>query len=153
MPIALLDTGVWFSYFVKNDTFHHDANLLVTELIAGQKKIVLPEAGRFELLNALTHELLNHEAVRQISQELHNLSPHVEIRYGSTNFWDTVLPANLPRLFLKSFDFIIAAYALHWEVTEFYSFDEKLNQALRRLKPEMVKVQVRKGRVIRSGKN
>ncbi len=148
MPEVLLDTGVWFGFFDKNDHFHHDANALVNEVLADGKKILLSEVERFELLNALTHELLNHESVRQIDSELRSMTPHVEIRYCETKFWDEILLANFPRLFLKPMDFIIASCALHWEVDEFYSFDEKLNRALRRIKPEIVKVKIKKGRVI-----
>jgi predicted nucleic acid-binding protein len=149
MPVALLDTGVWFGYFDKNDLFHRDANALVSELLAEGKKILLSEVERFELLNALTHELLNHERVRQIDNELRSMSPFVEIRYNETKFWDEILPANFPRLFLKSMDFIVASCALYWEVDEFYSFDEKLNRALRRIKPEIVKLKIKQSRVIR----
>ena len=149
MQEALLDTGVWFGYFDENDLFHHDANALVNELIADGKTIQLSEVERFELLNALTHELLNHERVRQIDGELHSMSPHVEIRYTEIKFWDKILPANFPRLFLKSMDFIVASSALYWKVDEFYSFDEKLNRALRRIKPEIVKLKIKQSRVIR----
>jgi predicted nucleic acid-binding protein len=149
MPEALLDTGVWFGYFDENDLFHHDANALVTELLAEGKKILLSEVERFELLNALTHELLNHEPVRQIDNELRSMSPHVEIRYGGIKFWDEILLANFPRLFLKFMGFIVASYALYWEVDEFYSFDEKLNRALRRIKPEIVQLRIKQSRVIR----
>ena len=148
MPNALLDTGVWFGYFVSDDVFHHEANKLVGKLIAAQKKILLPEIERFELLNALTHEMLNHEKVRQINDELNKLAPFVEVLYGDSKFWNDVLPANLPRLFLKPMDFIIASYALHWKVDEFYSFDEKLDRAMRRIQPAMVKVKIRKSHVI-----
>lgn len=148
MREVLLNTGVWFVFFDKNDLFHHDANALVNELLADGKKILLSEVERFELLNALTHGLLNHERVRQIDSELRSMSPHVEIRYCEPKFWDEVLSANFPRLFLKPMDFIIASCALYWEVDEFYSFDEKLNRALRRVKPEIVKVKIKKGRVI-----
>ncbi len=124
--------------------------MLVGKLIAAQKKILLPEIARFELLNALTHELLNHEKVRQINDELRTLAPFVEILYSDSKFWNEVLPANLPRLFLKPMDFIIASYALHWQVDKFYSFDEKLNRALRRVQPNIVKVKIRKSRIILS---
>jgi len=149
MPDVLLDTGVWFGYFVKNDVFHYDANLLVKELISGKNKILMPEVERFELLNALTHELLNHEKVQKIRDDLRSLSPSLEIRYGDTDFWDDVLPANLPRMFLKPLDFIIASYALHWKVDGFYSFDQKLNDAVRRLNPKIVKLKIKKGQVTR----
>jgi predicted nucleic acid-binding protein len=149
MPTALLDTGVWFGYFHTIDLFHHDADALVSELIAGGKTILLSEVERFELQNVLTHELLNHEKVRQINSELRGMSPHVEIRYTEIKFWDEILPANFPRLFLKSMDFIVASCALYWEVDEFYSFDEKLNKALRRIKPEIVKLKIKQSRVIR----
>lgn len=39
-------------------------------------------------------------------------------------------------------------YTLYWEVEAFYSFDEKLNKARRRVKPEIVKLKIRRGRVI-----
>jgi predicted nucleic acid-binding protein len=149
MPTALLDTGVWFGYFHKKDLFHHDANALVNELIADGKTILLSEVERFELQNVLTHELLNHEEVRQIDSELRSMSPRVEIRYTEIKFWDEILPANFPRLFLKSMDFIVASCALYWEVEEFYSFDEKLNKALRRIKPEIVMLKIKNSRVIR----
>jgi len=149
MPTALLDTGVWFGYFHTNDLFHHDANALVNELIVGGKTILLSEVERFELQNVLTHELLNHEKVRQINSELRGMSPHVEIRYTEIKFWDEILPANFPRLFLKSMDFIVASCALYWEVDKFYSFDEKLNKALRRIKPDIVKLKIKQSRVIR----
>lgn len=149
MPDVLLDSGIWFGYFVEDDAFHHDAYTLVNELIREKKRIVLPEIVKFELLNAATQELLNHNRVKEINQKLHYLSPNIELRYGDVNFWDNVLPSNLPRLFLKTFDFIIASYALYWNVDEFYSFDEKLNRAMRRLKPEIVKLKIRKGQVIR----
>lgn len=83
MSIALLDTGVWFGFFNKKDLFHQDANTLVKKLLANDTKMLLPEVERFELLNSLTHELLNHEHVRQIDGELHRMSPHVEIRYSA----------------------------------------------------------------------
>jgi predicted nucleic acid-binding protein len=92
MSTALLDTGIWFGYFDKNDLFHHQAEI---------------------------------------------------------KFWDEILPANFPRLFLKSMDFIVASCALYWEVDEFYSFDEKLNKALRRVKPEIVKLKIKHGRAMR----
>jgi predicted nucleic acid-binding protein len=149
MAGVLLDTGVWFGYFDKNDVFHRDADELMTKLLAEGKKILLSEVGRFELLNALTHELLNHERVRQIENELFRMSPHVEIRYSEKKFWDEVLPANFPRLFLKPMDFIIASCALYWEVEAFYSFDEKLNIALRRIKPDIVKLKIKRGRVVK----
>ena len=148
MPNVLLDTGVWFGYFVRDDVFHHDADKLVSKLIASEHKILLPEIERFELLNALTHELLDHERVRQISDELRKMTPSIELVHGDSEFWNEVLPSNLPRLFLKPMDFIIASYALYLEVEEFYSFDERLNRAVRRLQPDIVKVKIRKGRVI-----
>ncbi len=148
MPDVILDTGVWFGYFDKNDTFHQDANTLVNELLADGKKVLLAEVGRFELLNALMHELLNHERVRQIDNELRSMSPFVEIRHSETKFWDEILPANFQKLFLKTMDFIIASCALYWEVDEFYSFDENLNKALLRIKPEIVKLKIKQGRVI-----
>jgi len=148
MSEALLDTGVWFGYFVKQDTFYHEAKSLIDELFVRKKKILLSEAGRFELLNALTHELLNHEEVRKIHEKLRSMSPYVEIRYGGIKFFDEILLANFPRLFLKSMDFIVASYSLYWEVDEFDSFDEKLNRALRRVKPEIVKLKIKQSRVI-----
>jgi len=45
-------------------------------------------------------------------------------------------------------DFIVASSALYWEVDEFYSFDEKLKRALRRIKPEIVKLKIKQSRVI-----
>ncbi|MFQ5632228.1 MAG: type II toxin-antitoxin system VapC family toxin [bacterium] len=149
MSNVILDTGVWFGYFVKRGLFHEDARALVKELFVSSKKILLPEVVRFELLNVLTHELLNHQKVQEINDELRRLAPYVENRYGDVHFWDNVLPANLFRIFLRDFDFIIASYALYWDVDAFYSFDEKLNRAMRRLKPEIVKLKIRKGHVIR----
>ncbi|MCI0698937.1 hypothetical protein L0337_43915 [candidate division KSB1 bacterium] len=58
------------------------------------------------------------------------------------------MPEQLPRLFLKTMDFIVACYTLYWEVEAFYSFDEKLNKAMRRIKPEIVKLKIRRGSVI-----
>ncbi len=148
MPEAMLDTGVWFAYYVKHDIFHREANAIVDDLLLRKKKILVSEAGRFELMNVLTHELLNHEQVRQIGEKFRNMSPYTEIRFGGIRFWDEVLLGNFSRLFLKTMDFIIASCALHWEVDEFYSFDEKLNQALRRIRPEIVKIKIKKGRVL-----
>ncbi|MDZ7343118.1 MAG: hypothetical protein ONA90_01245 [candidate division KSB1 bacterium] len=45
-------------------------------------------------------------------------------------------------------DFLIVCYGLYWKVEAFYSFDEILNQALRRVNPEIVKLKIRQGRVI-----
>lgn len=148
MSRVLLDTGVWFGFFNQDDQFHHDARTLVRKLFDDNQKIFLPEVERFELLNSLTHELLNHQRVREIDSELRRMAPRVEVRYNEARFWDDILPSNLPRLFLKTMDFIIASCALHWNVDEFYSFDEKLNIAMRRIKPEIVKVKIKKGRAI-----
>jgi len=109
MHEVLLDTGVWFGYFDKNDLFHHDA----------------------------------------IDSELHSMSPDVEIRYTEIKFGDEILPSNFPKLFLKSMDFMVASCALYWEVEEFYSFDEKLNRAVRRIKPEIVMLKIKNSRVTR----
>jgi hypothetical protein len=68
--------------------------------------------------------------------------------FGYFDKWDEILFANFPRLFLKPMDFIVASCALYWEVDEFYSFDEKLNRALRRIKPEIVKLKIKHGRVV-----
>ncbi len=133
MSTAMLDTGVWFAYYVKHDIFHQEANAIVDDLLRRKKKVLLSEVGRFELMNVLTRELLNHEQVRQIGAKLRSLSPYVELRFGGSEFWEEVLPSNFLRLFFKTMDFIIASYALYWNVDEFYSFDEKLNIAMRRL--------------------
>ena len=103
-------------------------------------------------MNILTHELLSHEQVRQIGEKLRNMAPYVEIRFGGMKFRDEFLLGNFSRLFLKTMDFIVASYALYWEIDEFYSFDEKLNRALRRIKPEMVKVKIKKGKIILEAK-
>jgi len=86
MPNAIFDTGVWFAYFVEEDTFHRDAEILVKRLFGRNEKIFL--------------------------------------------------------------DFIVASYALYWNVEAFYSFDEKLNRAVRRVKPEIVKIKIKRGKVI-----
>lgn len=152
MSEAMLDTGVWFAYYVKHDSFHQEANAIVDGLLLRKKKILLSEASRVELMNILTHELLSHEQVRQIGEKLRNMAPYVEIRFGGMKFWDEFLLGNFSRLFLKTMDFIVASYALYWEIDEFYSFDEKLNRALRRIKPEMVKVKIKKGKIILEAK-
>lgn len=152
MPRILLDSGVWFGFFNQDDVFHDEARMILRRLLEQECKILLPEVERFELLNALTHALLNHQRVREIDAELHAMSSHVELKYNEPRFWDEVLPANFSRLFLKTMDFIIASCALYWEVDEFYSFDEKLNRALRRIKPEMVKVKIKKGKIILEAK-
>ncbi len=131
MSRVLLDTEVWFGFFNQDDLFHHDARVLLRKLLEDNKKILLPEVERFELLNSLTHELLNHPRVREIDSELRGMSPHVEVRYNEAPFLVEILPSNLPRRFLKTMDFIIATCALHCEVDEFYSFDEKLRGHLK----------------------
>ena len=38
MSEAMLDTGVWFAYYVKHDSFHQEANAIVDGLLLRKKK-------------------------------------------------------------------------------------------------------------------
>jgi len=146
--IALLDSGVWAAGFLKKDMFHATADNLISRLLSAQTILVVPEIVRAEVLNVVLHKSLNQSELKSINEQFRTLSPFVQFRYGDPKFWNEFVPLQLSRLFLKTMDFLVASYALYWEVEAFYSFDENLNKALRRIKPEIVKLRIRRGRVI-----
>jgi hypothetical protein len=94
------------------------------------------------------HRSLDKNKVKFVDDKFRALSPVVQFRQGDPKFWNEFMPKQFSRLFLKTMDFLVASYALYWEVEAFYSFDENLNKALRRIKPEIVKLKIRRGRVI-----
>jgi predicted nucleic acid-binding protein len=145
--IALLDTGVWAAGLLKEDMFHKAADKLIVRLLSSQTTILVPEIVRAEVLNVVLHKALDQNRVKSINEQFWGLAPQVQFRQGGTNFWNEFVPEQLSRLFLKTMDFLVACYALYWEVEEFYSYDEKLNRAMRRIKPEIVKLKIRRGKV------
>jgi len=145
---TLLDSGVWVACFLQDDIFHPKADQLVRRLLATPATIVVPEILRAEILNVVLRESLNQDKLKSINERFTAFSPVVQFRQGDPKFWNEFMPKQFSRLFLKTMDFLVASYALYWEVEAFYSFDEKLNQALRRIKPEIVKLKIRRGRVI-----
>jgi predicted nucleic acid-binding protein len=146
--IALLDSGVWAAGFLKKDMFHATADNLISRLLSAQTILVVPEIVRAEVLNVVLHKLLNQGELKSINEQFRTLSPFVQFRQGDPKFWNEFMPQQFSRLFLKTMDFLVASYTLYWQVEAFYSFDEKLNQALRRIKPEIVMLKIRRGRVI-----
>ena len=146
--IVLLDSGVWAANFLETDVFHRTADRLIVRLLAVQNKILVPKIVKVEVLNVVLHRTLEKNQVKFVDDKFNALAPAVEFREGDHMFWDQFVPQQLSRLFLKTMDFLIACHALYWEVEAFYSFDEKLNQALRRIKPEIVKIKIRRGHVI-----
>ena len=101
-----------------------------------------------EVLNVVLHRALDINKVKFVDDHFLALAPVVEFRQGDAKFWNEFVPEQLSRLFLKTMDFLVACYTLYWEVEEFYSYDEKLNRAMRRLRPDIVKIKIRRGRVI-----
>jgi predicted nucleic acid-binding protein len=146
--IALLDSGVWVAGFLKKDVFHAAAEKLISRLLSAKTTIVVPEIVRAEVLNVVLHKSLNFDELKSIHEQFRTLSPFVQFRHGDAKFWNDFVPEQLSRLFLKTMDFIVACHTFYWKVEAFYSFDEKLNKALRRIKPEIVKLKIRRGRVI-----
>jgi len=146
--VALLDSGVWAANFLERDDFNAVADKLIVRLIANQTSILVPEIVRAEVLNVVLHRSLDKNKVKFVEDRFRALSSVVQFRHGDPKFWNEFMPQQFSRLFLKTMDFLVACYALHWEVDAFYSLDEKLNKALRRIKPEIVKLKIRHGRVI-----
>jgi hypothetical protein len=108
----------------------------------------VPEIIRAEVLNVVLHKSLDQSQIKFVDDRFRALAPAVQLRYGDIKFWSESVPSNFLRLFLKTMDFLVACYTLYWEVEAFYSFDEKLNKAMRRIKPEIVKLKIRRGRVV-----
>ena len=147
-PVALLDSGVWVACFLEEDLFHAKADQLIRRLLSTPTTILVPEVLRAEIFNVVMRESLSQDRIKSINEQLRTLFPTVQFRQGDPKFWNEFMPQQFSRLFLKTMDFLVASYALYWEVEAFYSFDEKLNQALRRIKPEIVKLKIRRGRVV-----
>lgn len=145
---SILDTGVWVAFFLKEDEFHAEADQLISRLLATQTTIVVPEILRAEVLNVVLRESLDKNRLQSVNEQFWSLAPAAQFRYGDAKFWNDFVPEQLSRLFLKTMDFLVACYTLYWEVDAFCSFDEKLNQAMRRIKPEIVKLKIRRGRVV-----
>jgi len=145
---VLLDSGVWAANFLETDMFHKTADKLIVRLITSQNTIWVPEIVRAEVLNVVLHRSLDKEQVKFVDDKFHALAPAVQFRQGDAKFWNEFVPLQLSRFFLKTMDLLVACYTLYWDVEAFYSFDEKLNKALRRIKPEIVKLKIRRGRVI-----
>jgi predicted nucleic acid-binding protein len=131
-----------------DDVFNAAADKLIVRLISSQSVIWVPEIVRTEVLNVVLHRTLDKNKIHFVENRFRVLSPMVTLRYGDAEFWNEFVPEQFSRLFLKTMDFLVACYALYWEVEAFYSFDEKLNRALRRIKPEIVRLKIRRGRVI-----
>ncbi|MGH7595778.1 MAG: PIN domain-containing protein [bacterium] len=146
--LTLLDTGVWVACFLQEDIFHAEADQLIRRLISAQTIIVVPEILRAEVLNIVLRESLDKNRLKSINERFWSMAPGVQFRHGGIQFWNEFVPEQLSRLFLQTMDFLVACYTLYWEVEAFFSFDEKLNKAMRRIKPEIVKLKIRRGRVI-----
>jgi len=145
---VLMDSCVWAANFLEKDSFHATADRLITRTLSNGALILVPEIARTEVLNVVLHESLDKNQVKFVDDHFKALAPAVQFRQGDAKFWNEFVPEQLSRLFLKTMDFLIACYALYWQVEGFYSYDEKLNRAMRRLKPEIVKLKIRRGRVI-----
>jgi len=146
--LALLDSGVWAANFLELDMFNPVADKIIARLISSQTSIGVPEIVRAEVLNVVLHKALDKDKVKFVDNRFRALAPGVQLQYGDQKFWNEFVPENFSRLFLKTMDFLVTSYALYWEVEAFYSFDENLNKALRRIRPEIVKLKIRRGRVI-----
>ena len=146
--IVLLDSGVWAVNFLEDDMFNKTADKLIVRLIANQNTILVPEVVRAEVLNVVLHKSLDKDKIKFVEDRFLMLAPAVTLRQGALKFWNEFMPQQFSRLFLKTMDFLVASYALYWEVEAFYSFDEKLNKAMRRIKPVIVKLKICRGRVI-----
>ncbi|MDZ7290639.1 MAG: hypothetical protein ONB44_13785 [candidate division KSB1 bacterium] len=146
--IVLLDSGVWAANFLEADMFNSMADKLIVRLLANHTTILVPEIIRAEVLNVVLHKSLDQNQVKFVDGKFRALAPAVQLHFGDAKFWNEFVPEQLSRLFLKTMDFLVACYTLYWEVEAFYSFDEKLNNALRRIKPEVVKLKIHRGRVI-----
>jgi predicted nucleic acid-binding protein len=146
--IVLFNSGVWAANFMARDEFNATADKLVARFISNQTTILVPEIVRAEVLNVVFHRSLDKNQIKFVDDKFQALSPVVQFRQGDPKFWNEFMPQQFSRLFLKTMDFLVASYAFYWEVEAFYSFDEKLNIALRRIKPEIVKLKIRRGRVI-----
>jgi len=142
----LLDSGVWAANFLEKDDFHTTADRIIVRLIAAEATILVPEIVQAEVLNVVLHRSLDKQKVAFVNNRFLALVPAITPRHGDVKFWNEFLPNQLSRLFLKTLDLLVASYALYWNVDAFYSFDEKLNRAVRRIKPEIVKIKVRHGR-------
>lgn len=146
--LTLLDSGVWVACFLQEDIFHAEANQLIRRLLSAHAIIVVPEILRAEALNVVLRESLDKNRLKSINERFWAMAPGVQFRFGDARFWNEFVPLQLSRLFLKTMDLLVACYALYWDVEAFYSFDEKLNKTLRRIKPEIVKLKIRRGRVV-----
>ena len=146
--IVLFDSGIWAANFMERDVFNATADKLVARFISNQTVILVPEIVRAEVLNVVFRRALDKSKVKFVDDRFRALSPVVQFRHSDPEFWNEFMPQQFSRLFLKTMDFLVASYALYWKVEAFYSFDEKLNQALRRIKPEIVKLKIRRGRVV-----
>lgn len=131
MEKVMLDSSVWISLF-SGDSNQEKALQIINLLPDNGIKILAPIIVYMEVINWLNRQ--NYEKRRR--DEITNIflnSKKIVITYPVKGLWHKAIENYGRRVCLKSLDLLILSIALDSGVTEFYSFDRKLNAAYRKL--------------------
>ncbi len=123
--IVLLDSSVRISYFHREDVHHSKAVDIVEDCIENQVVVLLPDI----IFAEVTNVLLRLDPSGVFLQEFRNYAIRFErltaFVSGSHEFWMKTMEEMARKIRLKTLDLIIIAYAHHFRVEKFHSFDKQ----------------------------